>query len=90
MFLVWVQRDGITGQSLFLSNHSNAEMICIVLPSISTSRVCEKAISVRLSHLNSAKMHTTISTFCLNWGMENEKTKYWWLGTNALYFDMVK
>lgn len=22
--------------------------------------------------------------------LENEKTKYWWLGTNALYFDMVK
>jgi len=22
--------------------------------------------------------------------LENEKTKYWWLGTNALYFDLVK
>ena len=35
---------------LVFKHHSNAEMICIVLPSISTSRVCEKAISVRLSH----------------------------------------
>ena len=28
-------------------NHSNAEIICMVFPSISTSRVCEKAMRVR-------------------------------------------
>ena len=35
---------------LNFNNHSNAEIIRIVLPSISTSRVGENAMSVRLLH----------------------------------------
>ena len=37
------------GQKLYASSHSVAETIWMVLPSISTSRVGENAIKVRLS-----------------------------------------